>query len=964
MNVHRLSHIAAAIAAIAPALPGFAAEDAPQQLESTAAPMQDQRPAVTQPATLQRVIVTGSNIKRIDIETSDPVAVLTRVDIERSGASTLAGFLQSLPWTTPSLTDLNGETSFAPGATSTSLRHLDQQSTLVLLNGRRVAPFALADFAQYFTNIDTLPLAAVERIEILKNGASAVYGSDAVAGVVNIITRQDFQGVEAGVDLEQSLNARPFADRGFNVTAGFGKLKADGFNVTGTLQYYHRDPVMWRDVMHRASPAWASVLPQGDDQLSSFSTPGNIASPSVGWHALAGCAPELVKDGVCWYDRYKHFQAQPAADRANLLVSAKVALNADIEGFAEVLWARTKTSYRSAKAYYDSEDPADVWANPGTGMPETFARFWLPPTHPLNDTGEYAAMRMRFDDVEAGVRASASTYRLTTGLRGAVGGYDWETSLSLLGSKATQAYRGNISKSGFQKTIGGTTDLSNRNSAVDPNFFNMPNGYRLGQHNSDAVLDVLFPSHGTDGKLTQTALDGKVSGEIAMLPAGPLSFAAGYDLRHERSAITPSAHEQSGDIVGLASAQTDASRTFGAVFGELDVPVVDTLNAQVAARIDKFPGFGAHLSPKLGLRLQPTKDLLLRATAESGFRAPNLVEAGKSTKSSYSSGSEDPARCGGARRYAADLRAQAAALPADDFNRAELLLSADRALTSECSGGAVDIARHNPDLKPELSRGFSLGLLFEPVQHTSLTLDYWSLKRRNEIRVANASEVLQREGELPSGIVQRAPLSDDAVFTTAALQQQYDIKVGKLLSVERRFENVSRTRTDGIDFGAKTRVGTPVGELELNLLGTWLNRFQTYYADRGYGDNMAGRYGYSRLSANLSGALTTGAFVNGVKLVYYSGTKLQGDYADTAWSEQGCAEQQIAARDCRVGAYVRTDYFFSYSGIRNLTISAHVRNVFNRGMALDRRALWDNSVTPPPEDAQRRSLAVSATYRF
>jgi iron complex outermembrane receptor protein len=944
MNVHRLSHIAAAIAALAPALTALAAEDAPAQA-------------------LQRVVVTGSNIKRIDIETSDPVTVLTRVDIERSGATTLAGFLQSLPWTTPSLTDLDGGTSFAPGATSTSLRHLDQQSTLVLLNGRRVAPFAFADFAQYFTNIDTLPLAAVERIEILKNGASAVYGSDAVAGVVNVITRQDFQGVEAGVDLQRSLNARPFADRGFNATAGFGSLKADGFNVTATLQHYRRDPVMWREVLDRTSNTWASVLPQGDDQLSSFSTPGNIASPSVGWHPLAGCAPELLKNGVCWYDRYKHFQAQPAAQRTNLLVAAKAALTSDIEGFAEVLWARTKTSYRMAKADYDSEDPAVVWANPSTGAPESFAKFWLPPTHPLNDTGEYAVIRARFDDTEAGVRASASTYRLTTGLRGTVGGYDWETSLSLLGSKATQAYRGDISRSGFQKTIGGTTDLSDSGSAIDPDFFNIPGGYRLGQQNSAAVLDTLFPAYGGAGKLTQTALDGKISGEIAMLPAGPLSFAAGYDLRHERSAITPTANLQNGDIVGFASSQTDASRTYGAVFGELDIPVVDKFNAQVATRIDKFPGFGAHVSPKLGLRFQPMKDLLLRATTENGFRAPNLVEAGKSTKTSYSSGSEDPARCGGARRYAADLRAQAAALPDDDFNRTDLLVAADRALSSECSSGAVDITRHNPGLKPELSRGLSLGMLFEPVQHTSLSLDYWSLKRRNEIRVDSLPNTLAQEGVLPGNAIRRAPLSDDPVFTTAALQQQYGITAGRLLSVERRFENVSRTRTDGVDFGAKTRVATPVGELDLNLLGTWLNRFQTYYAERGYGDNMAGRYGYSRLSANLSGALTTGAFVNGLRLAYYSGTKLQGDYYDTNWSKEGCAEQGIAARDCRVGAYVRTDYFFSYSGIQGLTINAHVRNVFNRAMALDRRAAFD-AVTPPPEDAQRRSLAVSVTYRF
>lgn len=943
MNVHRMSRIAAAIAALAPTLPALAAEDAPTQ-------------------TLQRVVVTGSNIKRIDLETSDPVAVLTRVDIERSGATTLAGFLQSLPWTTNSLTDVNGSTSFAPGATSTSLRHLDQQSTLVLLNGRRVAPFALADYSQYFTNIDTLPLAAVERIEVLKNGASAIYGSDAVAGVVNIITRQNYQGFEAGADAKRSLKSHSFGERGFHATAGIGDFKTDGFNLTGTLQHYRRDSVMWPDVIQHASPAWANTLPKGQDRLSFFSTPGNISSDNTPWHALAGCDASLVSDGLCWYDRNKTFEAQPAADRTNLLVSAKVALRPGIEGFAELLWARTKTSYRLAKPSYFSQDAATIWGNPSTGATESFASFMLPPTHPLNDTGEYAALVTRFDDVDARRDGSGSTYRLAAGLRGSTAGYDWETSLALLGSKASQSARESFSKSGFRKVIGGTTDLSDPGSAIDPNFFNLPNGYRLGQQNSAAVLDALFPRHGFDGKLSQIALDGKISGELAMLPAGPVSFAAGYDLRHERSTITPTANVQEGDMVSVGSTQTNASRAYGAVFGELDIPVMEKLNAQVATRVDKFPGFGAHLSPKLGLRFQPMKDLLLRATAESGFRAPNLVEAGTSTKTSPDSGVEDPKRCSGARNYSADLKAQAEALPADDPNKAGLLARSDQALYVECTSGLVNVVKHNPNLKPEVSRGFSLGMLFEPARHTSLTLDYWSLKRSNEIRIASTSDVLAQEGTLPGIVVHRAPLSIDPTFTTAQLQQQYGITAGRLVGIERRFENISRTRTDGFDFGAKTRVGTPVGELEVELLGTWLNRFQTYYVGKGgYGDNMAGRYGYSRLSANLSGALSTGAFLNGLKLNYRSGTKLQGDYYDSSWSAQGCAAQGFPASECRLTAYLRTDYFFSYSGIPNLTLSAYISNLFNRPMALDRRVV---DVTPSVEDVQGRSLSIAVSYKF
>ncbi|MEO6280560.1 TonB-dependent receptor domain-containing protein [Roseateles sp.] len=958
MNFHRMSHIAAAIAALASALPAVASEGTPPQ------PLPAVASEGTPPQPLQRVVVTGSNIKRIDVETSDPVTVLRRADIERSGATTLAGFLQSLPWATNSLSDVSSSTSFASGATSTALRHLDQQSTLVLLNGRRVAPFGLADFNQFFANIDTLPLDAIERVEILKNGASAVYGSDAVAGVVNIITRQNYQGFEAGADAQRSLNSHSFGERGFHATAGIGNFDTDGFNVTASVQHYRRDPVVWRDVLEHSSEAWLNAIPKGNDQLSFFSYPGNIVSASSGWHGVSGCDASLTIGGLCWYDSFKALEAQPAADRTNLLVSAKASIAPGIEGFAELLWARTKTTYQWYKPSYLSFDPATTWADPRTGTPVSFYSFMLPPTHPLNDTGEYAGLAYRFADVNAAQTTSASNYRLVAGLKGSADGYDWETSVAFLGSKASQLAHGlAFSNSGFRKMIGGTTDTSDPASPIDPNFFNLPNGYQLGKQNSQAVIDTLFPQLGSRGKLTQTALDGKISGELAQLPAGPMSFAAGYDLRHERSVIESTDNVLNGDLVGYASAQTHASRTFGAVFGELDIPVAATLNTQVAARVDKFPGFGAHLSPKIGLRYQPTKYLLLRGTAEHGFRAPNLVEAGTSTKSGYESGITDPKRCPGGRRYSDDLKAQAAALPDGDPARGGLNALAEQAL-GQCDGKAVTVIRNNPSLKPELSRGYSFGMLFEPLQRTSFTLDYWSLSRRNEIRYTGTSQLLQQDGQLPPGLaVHRAPLSEDPVFNTTQLQQQYGITVGPVRSVENRFENISRTRTDGVDFGAKTNVYTPVGDLELNVMGTLLNRFQAYSTVRGsYGDNLAGRYGYSRVSASVSGALTTGAFLNGLKLSYRSGTSLQGDYYDSNWNEQGCAAQQLSSGDCRRPAYVRTDYFFTYSGVRNLTLSAYISNLFNRPIPLDRKAI---DVTPSSaEDVQRRSLHISVNYKF
>lgn len=952
MNVHRKTRIAAAVAALAAALPAVAAEE-----------------AATQPTELHRVIVTGSNIKRIDVETSDPVTVIRRSDIERSGASTVVDLLNSLPWTTESLSDKDSADRFASGASSTSLRHMGAQSTLVLLNGRRLAPFALVDFKDYFTNLDALPLDSIERIEILKNGASAIYGSDAVAGVINVITREDYQGFEFGANTQKSLNSRSFGETGIHATAGFGNMQADGFNVTASLEHYHRERVMWRDVMDDAPKSWRERLPPAQDQLSVYSSPGNLSRfGGSDWHAVAGCDANSLSDGLCWYDRYKDMEAQPAADRTSLLVSLKAALTPDITAFGEFIGTRTKTSYRLDRMTYDSADSAVVWVNPNTTELQAFHSFALPATHPLNDMGEDARLTFRFADVNPQQNTRSQNYRLITGLRGNTNGYDWETALTFARSTTDQMrHGGEFSRNGFSRMIGGTTDLSNPASPVDPNFFNQPGGYRIGQQNSPEVLNALFPQLGSRGKLTQATVDGKISGQLGDLPAGPVSFATGYDLRHERSVITPTDNVSSGDIVGFVGSQTDGARTYGAVFGELIVPVTQKLESQLAARVDKFPGFGAHLSPKVGLRFQPTKDLLLRATAEGGFRAPNLTESAPSTRASFS-GAADPLRCPGAQAYANDLRAEADSLPASDPRRGELRATADQAVTSECSTAVVETTKHNPALKPEVSRGYSLGLLFEPLQDTSISLDYWNLQRKNEIGLRSTSEIVGETGALPPGTsVNRASLGDDPTFTSAQLQQQYGITAGSLIGVTRQFENTTRTRTDGIDIGAKTRFGTPVGSLELNLLGTWLNRFQIHSAATGgYGDNLAGQYGYSRWSANLSAALTTGAFVNGVKLSYRSSTKLQDNSSDTVWSTQGCANNfGLAASECRVGSYVRTDYFVAYSGIRNVTLGAYVSNLFNRTTPFDRKAFYyAGEQTPAVEDVQGRTLRLALDYKF
>jgi iron complex outermembrane recepter protein len=922
----RLTQIAAAVAVLASSPLAFAQSE-PQQL--------------------QRVEITGSNIKRIDVETSSPVQVINREDIRRTGATSVRELLDALPSTTSGLSDISGSNSFAGGASSVSLRNLGKQATLVLLNFRRVSPYALADFNEVFTNIDSLPIDAIERVEILKNGASAIYGSDAVAGVINIITRKDYRGIEIGGDYQRSTESGKFGQGTVHLSGGFGNYDNDRFNVLANVELFKRDNVIWRDILGHASESTLQRIPKGNAQLST-----------------AGCPPALIISSLCRYDRYSRFEAQPSAERANLLLSGRFKVNQTTEAFAEILYSKTKTAYLSPFQTYGGSTTAPVtWGDPVTGKGRTFFYRDLPATHPLNPTGDEAELRYRFVDGPSEETVKSDNYRALLGLRGTYRNFDWETALAALGASTDDVNRGRFSDSGFKQVIG-----DYNSDPIEPDFFNKPGGYQIGQPNSAAVLDKLFPAYGNKGSTRQIAWDGKISGEVATLPAGPLGLAAGFDLRHETFKITPSDNLLAGDIVGFGVTKTDAARTYGALFTELNVPVTKEIEAQVAARLDKFPGFDAHLSPKLGLRYQPSKELLLRGTVEGGFRAPNLTESATSTKSSFENGVNDPKRCPQALALAADLRAQSAALPATDPNQALLAARADIVEGNECFAGVANITANNPRLKPEVSRSASLGLVFEPTKEVNVTIDYWNIHRRDEIGLKTTQELLNSEGSLPPGSsISRNSLTGDQTFSPAELTT-YGVTAGSLNSITGIFENTAKTKTAGFDVGVTSIVRSPLGKVDLGFLATYLKSYYAYSSTSNrWGNNLAGTYTFPRLSATLSAALTTGPYVNGVRVVHSSGTSLERDFFDVGWTAADCPGRGIAVQDCRVGTTSRLDYFFNYTGVKNLTVGVYVRNVLNRLPPFDIRDLVDNGggiIPQNREEAQRRTLKVSIGYKF
>ena len=923
---------------------------------------------------IQKVVVTGSNIAHIDAETSTPVTIMRREDIVRTGANTVTELLQTLTSSSSSLTDIGGSNSFAGGASSASLRNLGKQSTLILLNSRRVAPYALADYNEVFTNLDSLPMDAIERVEVLRNGGSAVYGSDAVAGVINIITRSDYRGVQIKAVQNQSLKNSEFKSRNASLTGGIGNFAEDGYNVLANVELYKRDNVNWRQVVDSINPAYgeqfSSVAP-GSGQMfgnrglpSTYAYPGNV----IGVGPVAGCT--TVSNNLCQYDRFSRFEAVPEAERVNALVSGKLRINDKVDGFAEVLYSRTETDYLSSFPTYGATTKASTWANPTTGQIQSFPYRALPANSTLNPTSAPADFRYRFADAGSESSVKSSQYRVLTGLKGTWDKYDWETAVGVMGSKTDMNERGAFSASGFKQVVGDYTQAGATNragtltAAADPNFFN--HEYKPGQQNSAAVLNTLFPQYGYNGKITQYFVDGKISGEVAQIGGRSVGLALGGELRHEKFNINPTANLLAGDIVGNGSSSANAKRSTGAAFAEVNAPVTDKLEIDAAARVDKYEHFDAHVSPKLAFRYAATKQLMLRGTAESGFRAPNLTESAESSKFSFQTVS-DPKRCPQARALQKDLLAQAAALPAGDPRKQTLTAQADTSAANECSAGVFNNVRNNPDLKPETSRSFTLGAVFEPVKGYSVSVDYWRIERKDEIGLKDTRQLLAAEADQKDGVIQRGSFANDKTFLTQADRDKYGVTAAPLVGTSGMFENVSKTKTNGVDLTGSARFNTRYGKVNVDANATYLTELR-YFSDalNSYGDNLAGRYGAPKLVANTTFSLDTGNFSHSLRATYNKATELRGDYYDEFYTAEGCADVEWSPSQCRIGSYVRWDYNISYKGFKGWTLSAFVRNIFDRRPPLDLRAFDEQGGVIPQslEDVQGRSLRITASYQF
>lgn len=897
---------------------------------------------------IQRVEVTGSSIKRTQAEAAGSVQILTRDDIERTGQTTALGILGSSSAISTDISSASSSSgSFATGSSAVGMRGLGKVATLVLVNGQRIAQYGLADGAQQnFTNLDAIPASAIERIEILKDGASAIYGSDAIAGVINIILLKDFEGAKITANYKESDGFKDQRNRSVSGIVGYGDVDKDGFNTYLTYEAYKSDGYTTGDLQSHY-PEWHRQTPGRStwDAGSSFSPTGNYFINSNNIVAAPGCPTGNIdpKDKLCKMDILPYTGLTTDAKRYALASNTHFRIGKDIDANFEITNAGASNDYIVAPfnvSNGSATTSSSTWYDAlGGKMVGPYFYPKLPVGHAMNPYAVPVEYRARMMDTGNGFnfnRTESDQTRVMLTLSGDIGNFDWKSSAGFMKSSATKATRA-VSKDGYTNAI-------------------VKGTYKFGQQNDAALLDSMFPVRTTFGESKTTFINATASGEVFQLPAGAVSMAFGTDIRREKYEMASSDNVLRGDLVGIAGLQVKDTSDHYALFTEATIPVVKRVELSAALRADKSSNSDVHFSPKVGLRINATDNLLLRATASGGFRAPNIVETGNGLgRSSFATSVNDLRRCGTATTLNNLVQNNAAATPADKAQ-------ANTFRNADCVGGVPSFVSANKDLKPETSRSVTAGFVFEPIKNWTVALDYYHIERKDEIGTRSVSDILRGEKDLPAGQLVRVDNSaSDAQFV--ALANKYSPTntanfggVGVIGLLYNPYVNSGRTRASGFDFDASGRFNTGLGLVRLKMEGTYLWKYQEFsVTDNAYDTNMAGTYDMgSRMNIKLRASLKSGDFDHGVTANFASGYS-----NDSLSSPTYCVTNKVSAENMsacsRVGSNTTFDYNLSYSGIKNTRVSLYVDNMFEKDAPIQ----WRDGYSP-----QFRRIGVSASYKF
>ncbi len=895
--------------------------------------------AQEQATNLDRITVTGSNIPRTNTETPSPVQVVTRQEIDRTGKTTLAEYLQTITADGAGSIPKTFGNGFAGGGAGISLRGLGAGSTLVLLNGRRMATYGLADDGQkVFTDLSTIPLDAVERVEVLKDGASAIYGSDAIAGVVNIILRSDFQGAILRASYGLSGDSDGDAKKA-TLTAGTGDLATDGWNAFFSLDVGKTDAIKISDRKNRKWIGTGDIRRWGYDAADaqflggaylSGGTAGGVGPNGSVFDdrnvdednpaflvALPGCAnlttipgqtdATAQAQGCLWDPSQQYRDLTPEEKYVNVFGRASFAFGEGGEIYTEIGYSKKETIFSNTPS-----GAAGTWGFPGgvvtanSGSKATV----LGPDHPDNPIPGQAS-RLRYSAWDVGPRVTNNTNefnRFLVGVKGNWGEWSYDTAYLHSATDLVNKRTGFLRYSAVQCAL------------ADPNCAG--GVWRIGDNanlNSQSLYDYISPTISARAKSGLDMFDFTVSRSLMDLKGGPLGLAVGTEWRKTSNSLTPQTYTDEGDIIGLGYSAYDGTQNVYAGYVELSAPVLEQLELSAAMRYDKYESGEGKATPKLGVKWTPADWIALRASYAEGFRAPNPAENGDGGLAAFSNAS-DPVRC--------------------------LIDPAN-----ECTARTVAIiTRPNKDLKPEESKSYSLGVVLQPTSSTSLTVDAWQIKRTNEIAQGSTNAAIR------AGNVLRDINNIGGVANS-----------GSILAVNTAYVNANSSRVRGIDTDVRQTFDIGPGQLEMDLQWSHVLKFER--TEGGETVDYAGTHGNCDVTncigtpkdkVNFGTTWRQGAWsVSGI--ANYIGKmdnidKRGGDYQ--AFYEDGTPVEKISS-------FTTVDLSGRWNVTDAFELNASVANVFDRIAPLDPTTYGAVNYNPMHfSGALGRYFTVGVKYTF
>ncbi len=761
------------------------------------------------------ITVTGSNIPRIQQETALPLSKIDAEDVYLREPATTTELLEYIPQAS-GLENQEGSTgpNDARGdAASVNLRGLGSGSTLVLLNGRRLPPHPISSGAvpRLTVNVNSIPARALERVEVLRDGASAIYGTDAAAGVINAI-------VKSSVKERYEITARyggtddgPLTEASLSFGAGFrpndGKTSvfvyADALDRDG-LRGGDKDFAAETDLRDRSgstSTRWdnRSVnTPNGRFRTGNANPDGSFSS------RRAPGAPDddfyIDNSGVLTFGglpRSLRFNFAPPrflipdTERFNVYTKFEHPARDNVTVFGDLSFYRADSLTASAPVAISGSTNNNIF------VPQQ--NFY----NPFKD--QFDVLIRNYRPVELGDRLAdieTTSYRLLLGAHGFFGGkWTWESGIVYGEAETVDTASNMLSESRLRAQL-----------ALDT-----PDAWNVFGRNPQNVLDQVMINPRREGNTTLGLLDAKITGILAELPAGPLYLAGGVEFRTEDFTDRRDSFSNGDDVIAQSqTSNTDGDRDVASVFAELSIPLLadkpgfHALELTIAGRFEDFSDFGDTAKPKLGLSWYPTKWLLARASYTEGFKAPNLAQLFTGEIPRRTEGVQDP--------YRADVTGTAADL--GDVSR-EII-----------RGG-------NVSLQPEESETTTIGLVLQPPGANSffISIDYWDIEQSDRIDVFGHEDqldldfLLRTTGQgFNSDVVRGTPTAaDQAAFDAYNAANPGDQRqpAGEILFVRDTFFNLSGRSVAGWDVGLSfSSTNTSAGRFNFKSELTWYDKFE------------------------------------------------------------------------------------------------------------------------------------------